>query len=182
MKASTKKDLKIPLHIRVAKGRKRGRVENASEAEIKKKNIYAETERFATRFVDRSNVLLPPRARDGLEDTMDGGALDKRGDMGLIAAFTLTAHQSRSTTSCIPASLFLFLSPFLSVSISLPPSFVLAIRKRENRWTVKFDASCRVSPGWNPGREERIYDATSAHITIFSFGSGERDDPVENDC
>lgn len=141
--------------------------------------MYMQKE-FATRFVDRSNAPLPPRARDGLEDTMDGGALDKRGDMGLIAAFTLTAHQSRSTI-CTPAStsLFLFLS-FLFFCLS--PSFVLAIRKRENRWTVKFDAGCRVSPGWNSGREERIYDAASVHITIFLFGSSERDDPVENDC
>lgn len=39
------------------------------------------------------------RERDGLEDATDRGALDKRGDTGLIAAFTLTAHQSRSTAS-----------------------------------------------------------------------------------
>lgn len=72
----------------------------------------------------------------------------------------------------------LSLSPFLS---RLPPPSLLllcTIRKRENRWTVKFDAGCRVSSERNVGREERIYDTASAHIAIFSFGSGERDDPV----
>jgi len=38
--------------------------------------------------------------RDEVEDATDRGALDKRGDTGLIATFTLTGHQSRLTTSC----------------------------------------------------------------------------------
>lgn len=111
----------------------RDRVGNANEMEIKKKKI--QIERFATRFVDRSNRAAF-RERDGLEDAMDRGALDKRGDMGLIAAFTLTAHQSRSTTS-LPHPYFSFsLFPSLSPP-PFPPSLSLlllcTIRKRENR-------------------------------------------------
>lgn len=37
MKASTKKDLKIPLHIRAGKGRMTGRMGNANRIEMKKK-------------------------------------------------------------------------------------------------------------------------------------------------
>jgi len=79
---------------------------------------------------------------------------------------------------CFPLSLSLSLSLFLSLSLSLSFLLLCAIRKRENRWTVKFDAGCWVLPGRNAGREEWIYDTASAHIAIFSFGSGERDGPV----
>jgi hypothetical protein len=41
MKASTKKDSKIPLHVPAAKGRMRGGVGNANGMEIKKKkSVY----------------------------------------------------------------------------------------------------------------------------------------------
>lgn len=135
-KSLDKKNFLILSHIRATK--KRMRIGNANKTEIKKKKCM-QTERFATRFVGRSNALLPPYERDGLEDAMDRGTVDKRGDMGLIAAFTLTAHQSHSTTSCNPTSTSLFLFLFLSPSLSLPPSLfpsrllLCMIRKRENR-------------------------------------------------
>lgn len=85
------------------------------------RNGEKEIEEIKRNFVqcDQSIVKtrpFPQRKKDRLENAMDRGALDKRGDTGLIATFTLTAHQSRSTTLYTPIHNF------------LPP-----IRKRENR-------------------------------------------------
>lgn len=119
-----KKDSKTPLHARAGKGRMRGRVGNANETEIKeKKSTYTYKQKdLQPRFGSRP---AQTRERDGLEDAIDRGALDKRGDTGLIVAFTLTAHQSRSTTS---------MHPRLHVPISLPlsPSLMHDPEKRKS--------------------------------------------------
>jgi len=51
---------------------------------------------------------LPPSGRVRLEGAVDGSAFDKRDDTGLIAAFTLAAHQSRLSISFVPSTLSAF--------------------------------------------------------------------------
>lgn len=75
----------------------------ADEEKIKEK--IEKIEEFSARFGGRPNALLPPSGRDELEDAVGRGALDKRDDTGLIAAFTLAAHQSRLTISFAASTL-----------------------------------------------------------------------------
>lgn len=69
---------------------------NANEKKDRKKEIRDTPRRPPKRT---TSVARAREKETGLEDATDRDALDKRGDTGLIAAFTLTAHQSRSTAS-----------------------------------------------------------------------------------
>lgn len=63
---------------RIKDGRERSMIGNANKEEkIGRKKFWT------MRLVDRQNAPLPPRERDGLEDAMDRGALDKRGWYGV---------------------------------------------------------------------------------------------------
>lgn len=81
------------LHTQAGEERMRGEREWNGNKEKGRKNLKHASPVAKMRRFCRAK-------RDEVEDAMDRGALDKRSDTGLIATFTLTAHQSRLTTSC----------------------------------------------------------------------------------